>query len=50
MPFQSSDPAASHLVDAAVPAGSYTYLIIVVDAANKPLVHSNMVPITVAGA
>ncbi|MCU1400955.1 MAG: hypothetical protein JWN62_4064 [Acidimicrobiales bacterium] len=50
VPFQSADPAASHLVDAAVPAGSYTYLIIVVDAANKPLVHSNMVPITVTGA
>jgi hypothetical protein len=49
VPFQSSDPSASHLVDPSVPTGSYTYLIIAVDAASKPLVHSNMVPITVAG-
>ncbi len=49
VPFRSSDASASHFVDTSVPTGSYTYLIVALDGTQNPLVHSNMVPITVSG-
>jgi hypothetical protein len=50
VPFSSSSSAVSHFDDAALQPGTYTYVLVAVDANNKPLVHSNMVPITMTGA
>ena len=47
VPFQSTDPGASVAVDADVPTGSYSYLVIAVDANGKALVHSNPVMIQI---
>ena len=49
VPFQSTDPSAHQYVDLAAAPGSYTYVVVALDAAAKPLVHSNMVPITIPG-
>ena len=50
VPFSSSSSAVNHFDDAAVQPGNYTYVLVAVDANSKPLVHSNMVPITITGA
>jgi len=49
VPFMSTDPSSSSFVDSALAPGSYTYVLVALDSASKPLVHSNMVPITVGG-
>ncbi len=48
VPFMSADPSANSYVNSNVPAGSYSYLVVILDAAGKTLAHSNPVPITVA--
>ena len=49
VPFQSGDPSAHAFVDMALAPGTYTYVLVALDAAGKPLVHSNMVPISSPG-
>ena len=46
VPFQSGDPSAHHFTDVALAPGTYTYVVVAVDGAGTPLVHSNMVAIT----
>lgn len=47
VPFASGDPSAHSFIDLAVPAGSYTYVLVVVDASGKSIAHSSLIPITI---
>lgn len=48
VPFSSSDPSASAYVDTVPAAGTYSYVVIEVDAADQPLTHSNPVLVSIA--
>jgi len=50
VPFMSSDPSANSYIDPSVPAGSYSYVVVEIDANGKTLVHSNPVFITIGAA
>ena len=50
VPFMSSDPAANACIDASVPAGSYSYVVVEIDANGKTLVHSNPVFVQIGAA
>jgi len=47
VPFQSSDPSANSFADTNVEPGTYSYVVVVVDASNVVLGHSNSVAIVV---
>lgn len=49
VPFQSTDASAHQFVDIALAPGNYSYVLVALDGSSKPLVHSNMVPITISG-
>ena len=48
VPFQSSDASSVSYIDPNVPAGSYSYVVVVLDGNSHTLVHSNAVLITIA--
>jgi len=50
VPFQSTDPNAAVAIDANVPVGSYSYVVVAVDGNAKTLVHSNPVFIQIGAA
>jgi cytoskeletal protein RodZ len=50
VPFMSTDATANAYVDTHVPAGSYSYVVVTVDAGSKTLVHSNPVFVKIGAA
>ena len=50
VPYRSSDAGASSFVDGSASAGSHSYVLVALDAAEHPLAHSNMVLIQIAAA
>jgi hypothetical protein len=50
VPFQTTDPDARHAIDAPVPAGSYSYVVIALGTNGSTLVHSNPVYLQIDAA
>lgn len=50
VPFSSGDSSAHSFLDLSVPVGSYTYVIVVIDAGGKSIAHSSLIPITIFAA
>ena len=50
VPYRSSDAGATSFVDGSASAGSHSYVLVALDAADHPLVHSNMVLVQIAAA
>lgn len=48
--FISTDPSAAGYIDQAVPAGSYSYVVVAIDGNSKTLVHSNPVFVQIGAA
>ena len=50
VPFQSNDSSAVSYIDPNVPAGSYSYVVVILDGNSHMLLHSNPVLITIDAA
>ncbi len=48
--FMSADPAASEYADVDLAAGSYSWIVVTIDANGKTLVHSNRVALQIGAA
>ena len=48
VPYRSSDPSASSFLDTSASAGTHSYVVVALDAADHPLAHSNMVLVQIA--
>lgn len=50
VPYRTSDAGATSFVDGSASAGSHSYVLVALDAADHPLAHSNMVLVQIAAA
>ncbi len=50
VPFSSTDPTVHTFTDETLPAGSYTYVVVVIGTTGTSIAHSNLVPIVIAAA
>jgi hypothetical protein len=48
VPYRSGDPGSTSFLDHTASAGSHSYVLVALDAADHPLAHSNMVLVQIA--